>query len=79
MKIVRFQSLNFTSELKGYPFQTIELREELVTLTGKCDKATEPKEKVNSLSVKMVKFVKMIIFHSLFFQTSYYSILLLCI
>ena len=31
----------------------------------------EPKEEVNSLSLKMVKFVKMIIFHSLFFQTSY--------
>lgn len=48
-------------------------------LTGKCDEAMEPKEEVNPLSLKMVKFVKMIIFHSLFFQTSYYSILLLCI
>ena len=79
MKRVRCQSLNFTSELKGYPFQTTELKEELIVLTGKCDETMEPKEEVNSLSLKMVKLiVKMIIFHSLFFQTSYHSTLLLC-
>ena len=49
----------------------------LFVLTGTCDEKMEPKEEVNSLSLKMVKFVKMIIFHSLFFQTSYYSTLLL--
>ena len=49
------------------------------TITGKCDETMEPKEEVNSLSLKMVKLiVKMIIFHSLFFQTSYCSTLLLC-
>lgn len=75
----KMSSLNFTSELKGYPFQTTELKEELVALTRKCDETMEPKEEVNSLSLKIVKLiVKMIIFHSLFFQTSYYSTLLLC-
>ena len=35
MKIVRFQSLNYTSKLKGYLFQTTKLREELVTSTNR--------------------------------------------
>ena len=32
MKIMRFQSLNFTSTLKGYLFQTVKLWKELVEL-----------------------------------------------
>ena len=33
MKIIRFQSSNFTSTLKGYLFQTAKLWKELVELT----------------------------------------------
>ena len=33
MKIMRFQSSNFTSTLKGYLFQTVKLSKELVELT----------------------------------------------
>ena len=36
MKIVRFQSFNYTSKLKGYLFQTAKLREELVVLSCTC-------------------------------------------
>ena len=33
MKLIRFQSSNFTSPLKGYLFQTTKLWQELVELT----------------------------------------------
>ena len=36
MKVVRFQSLNYTSKLKGYLFQNAKLREELVVLSCTC-------------------------------------------
>ena len=61
-KIVRFQSLNFTSKPKGYLLQTTKLWEKLIVLNRRKKKATKPKEEVN---LKRVKFVKMTIFYSL--------------
>ena len=43
MKIIRFQSSNFTSTLKGYLFQTVKLLKELVELTDMKKAATEAK------------------------------------
>ena len=65
LKIVRFQSLNFTSKPKGCLLQKTKLWEKLIVLNRKKKKATKTKEEVNFLSLKRVKFVKMIIFYSL--------------
>ena len=54
MKIIRFQSSNFNSNLKEYLFQTTKLWEELVVQPEK-EKKTQlkPREEVN-VSLKMV-------------------------
>ena len=65
LKIVTFQNLNFISKSKGYLLQTTKLWEKLIVLNRKKKKATKTKEEVNFLSLKRVKFVKMIIFYSL--------------
>ena len=54
MKIIRFQSSNFNSNLKEYLFQTTKLWEELV-VPPKKEKKTQlkPREEVN-VSLKMV-------------------------
>jgi len=65
LKIVRFQSSNFTSKPKGYLLQTTKLWERLIVLNRRKKKATKQKEDVNFLSLKRVKFVKMAIFYSL--------------
>ena len=54
LKIVRFQSLNFTSEPKGCLLQTTKLWEKLTVLNRKKNKAAKPKEQVNFLSLKSV-------------------------
>ena len=64
-KKVRSQSLNFTIKPKGYLLQATKLWEKLIALNRRRKKATTPKEKVNFLSLKRVKFVKMTIFYSL--------------
>ena len=64
-KKVRSQSLNFTIKPKGYLLQATKLWEKLIVLNRRRKKATTPKEKVNFLSLKRVKFVKMTIFYSL--------------
>ena len=54
MKLIRFQSSNFTSPLTGYLFQTAKLWQELVELTETRKKPRlKPKEEVN-FSLKMV-------------------------
>ena len=65
LNIVRFQSLKFTSKPKGYLLGTTKLGEKLIVLNRRKEKATKPKEEVNFLSLKRVKFVKMTIFYSL--------------
>ena len=42
-KIVRFQSLNFTSKPKGYLLQTPKLREKLIVLNRRKEKSDEAK------------------------------------
>ena len=64
-KKVRSQSLNFTIKPKGYLLQATKLWEKLIVLNKRRKKATKPKEEVNFLSLKRVKFVKMTIFYSL--------------
>ena len=65
-KKVRSQSLNFTIKPKGYLLQATKLWEKLqIVLNRRRKKATKPKEEVNFLSLKRVKFVKMTIFYSL--------------
>ena len=64
LKIVRFQSLNFTSKPKGYLLQTIKLWEKLIVLKRRKLKSDEAKEEINFLSLKRVKFVKMTLFYS---------------
>ena len=62
-----FFTLNFscvTSKPKGYLLQTTKLWEKLIVLNRRMKKATKPKEEVNFLSLKRVKFVKMTIFYS---------------
>ena len=57
-KIVRFQSLNLTSKPKGYLLLTTKLWEKLIVpVTEERKKATKPKEEVNFLNLKRVKFV----------------------
>ena len=59
LKTVQFQSL-------GYLLQTTKsFWEKLIVINKRKEKATKPKEEVNFLSLKRVKFVKMTIFHSL--------------
>ena len=54
MKIIRFQSSNFTITLKEYLFQTAKMWKELVELTETQKKPRlQPKEEVN-FSLKMV-------------------------
>ena len=60
LKIIWFQSLNFTSKRKGHLLQTTTLWWKLIVLNRRS--ATKPKEEVNFLSFKRVKFVKMTIF-----------------
>ena len=64
LKIVRFQSLNFTSKPKGYLLQTIKLWEKLIVLKRRKLKSAEAKEEVNLLILKRVKFVKMTLVYS---------------
>ena len=64
LKIVRFQSLNFTSKPKGYLLQTIKLWEKLIVLKRRKLKSAEAKEEVNFLILKRVKFVKMTLVYS---------------
>ena len=45
LKIVRFQSLNFTSKTKGYLLQTIKLWEKLIALKRKKIKSDEAKRR----------------------------------
>ena len=45
LKIVRFQSLNFTSKPKGYLLQTIKLWEKLIALKRKKIKSNEAKRR----------------------------------
>ena len=47
-KIVRFQSLIFTSKPKGYLLQTTKLWEKLIVITEERKKAMKPKEEVCS-------------------------------
>ena len=73
LKIVRFQKLYFISKAKGYLLQTTKLWEKLIVLNRRREKATKPKEEVNFLSLKRVKFVKMtiiLIFISFSYLTS---------
>ena len=74
LKTVRFQSLNFTSKPKGYLLQTTKLWERLIVLNRRKKKATKPKEDVNFLSLKLLKWQYFISFN---YPTSWYSILLL--
>ena len=81
LKIVRFQRLHFITKSKGYLLQTTKLWEKQIVLNGRREKVTKPKEEVNFLSLKRVKFVKktVLIFISFSYLTSWRSILLLCI
>ena len=45
LKIVRFQSLNFTSKPKGYLLQTTKLWEKLIVLNRRKKRATKPKRR----------------------------------
>ena len=65
LKIVRFQRLHFITKSKGYLLQTTKLWEKQIVLNGRREKVTKPKEEVNFLSLKRVKFVKMTIFYFL--------------
>ena len=74
LKIVRFQSLNFTSKPKGYLLQTTKLWEER-------KERRSPKEEVNFLSLNRVKFVKMTVFYSLrlsYFLVFYFNLVYIC-
>ena len=44
-KILRFQSLNFTSKPKGYLLQTTKLWEKLIVLNGRKEKSDEAKRR----------------------------------
>ena len=61
LKIGRFQRLHFISKSKGYLLQTTKLWEKQIVLNRRREKVTKPKEEVNFLSLKRVKFVKMTI------------------
>ena len=74
LKTVRFQSLNFTSKPKGYLLQTTKFWERLIVLNRRKKKASKPKEDVNFLSLKFLKWQYFIPFN---YSTSWYSILLL--
>ena len=65
IKIVRFQSLNFTSKPKRYLQQTTKLWEKLIVLNGRKKKATKPKRRSKLFCLNRVKFVKMTVFYSL--------------
>ena len=72
LKIIRFQRLHFFSKSKGYLLQTTKLWEKQIVLNRRRKKVTKPKEEVNFLSLKRVKFVKMtiLIFISFSYLTS---------
>ena len=63
LKVVRFQSLNFTSKPKGLNNKIVGKADH--TSQKKEKKVRSPKEEVNFLSVKRVKVFKMTVFFSL--------------
>ena len=54
--VLRFQSLNFTGNPKGYLLQTTKLWEKLIVLNRRKKNAAKPKEEVNFLSGEKGKF-----------------------
>ena len=52
----------------GYLLQTTKLQEKLIVLNRRKEKATKPKEEVNFLSLKRVKFVKVKLNDNIFFS-----------
>lgn len=81
MKIIGFQSPNFTGKLPGYLFQSTKLWEELVVLTKKWKKLRlKPKEEINlSLRMGNLKFCsnvnfRFLLIFKLFIVLFYYSL-----
>ena len=73
MKIVRFQSLNYTSKLKGYLFQTTKLREELVTSTNRQVKKRDEAKQRSKLKMTIFYYLEFSYFLLCYFTSVYIS------